>query len=1065
MNWWLVIVAGWLLMNAAAAQTLVAGNIATDSFWAAANGPYLLSGDVVIQNGATLTLEAGTTVYMGANASLTVQAGAVQAKGNAANPVRVLSDKTRQGQAAAPGDWGQWVFTSGTLNTRLDYVLFEHGRGVVVNGSAPVLNYLTLRNHQGAAITVDLSASPVGVGNLATGNTLNGVAVPAGDITGNVKWGLRGIPYVVGSGKLSVGKSPALQAVEPGTVEQGQTVNLKVTGTRLDGVTRASFSQTGLPLTLLAGNSTSQVNLQLQAAAAAATGTADLRLQVDAGEIVLANAITIIPPIPAISSLSPNTVLAGAGPTEITVIGRNFTSASEVLFSAAAVTTRFVSATELRATLPSQSSLGTLQAQARSPDAAHPGQYLLSNQVALTVQAPVPPTLTIEPTPIALPPDSKPHNITIRLSKADYRDNTLTLSTSDATRATASPTSVLVPAGQTSAQVSITPLQAGTASFMVDSANLQRISVPLFITSDFRGANTAYSVPVGIVVESASAPVASPTALLSQRVGIAVGGVLSNVSPAAWALGYSPTVTVYGTGIPSGAQVSMLPSTGLTLGAPAVSADGTQLQFVFDAAADAPVGPRRVVVKGADGKELAFTDPAKAYIQLMTGLPTVDSVGPNFATRGTLIQLSARGRNLQQGRLSVSPAGGIVVDANPQISADGTSLTAYLQIAADAPLGNRLAQVTTPAATSADTASPANTLSIVSSVGQTITPVAAPLVGVMVGSGTSTPVTASTQSAALPVGVLLGAGVAEISPKVGVTGTQTVVTVRGAGLQSVTAVSLAPATGITLTAPSVNPAGTELSFTATIDANAALGARRLRLLAGSTPVTFSMSTDDNFLISAPIPELDSVSPPVLLAGQPTVAMTVRGRNLANITGVRFDPPQNITVTSPFVSSAGGTSLSFSATVAAGASSGIRTVIVGSVAGESSAVQQAGNMVRIASQLGSTYAHLSAPLVGVHVGETGPTTQNVASLLASDIVGVTIDSTPASQSINSTVASARVGAVVGGIAQTMIPNGWLQGVTGTITVTGSGLSGVTSVSATPATGLLFAAPSSAATARN
>lgn len=217
------------------------------------------------------------------------------------------------------------------------------------------------------------------------------------------------------------------------------------------------------------------------------------------------------------------------------------------------------------------------------------------------------------------------------------------------------------------------------------------------------------------------------------------------------------------------------------------------------------------------------------------------------------------------------------------------------------------------------------------------------------------------------------------------------------------------------------------------------------------------SSDSNFLISAPVPELASVAPQVLLAGQPSLTMTVRGRNLANISGVRFDPPQNITVTGPFVTSADGTSLSFTTTVAAGAATGIRTVIVASAAGESSSVQQAGNMVRIANQLGATYAGLSSPAVGVLVDSIAPPPQSVAGTLASETIGVTVDSTPVSQSVNSTVASMRVGVVVGAAAQAMTPGGWLQSASGSVTIMGLGLDSVTAVTATPSIGILFDPP--------
>lgn len=362
-----------LLPSAASAQTAVSGAIAADTRWTAANSPYLLSGELQVQGGATLSIDPGVTLYMAAGARLTVQAGTVRALGTAALPIRVLSDKARQGQVAAPGDWDQWVFGSGTTSsTRLEQVVFEHGKGLAIRGSAPVLNYVDIRNQQGAAISIDLAASPTGVGNKASGNALNGIAVPAGDVSGTVRWGLRGIPYVVTAGTVSVGASPVVSGITPATVEQGQTVTLTVNGSRLGGLAQAAFDKPGLALTPFSGGSASQQFLQLQVDAAAAPGPASLRLQLDAGELRIADAVTVTAPMPAITALEPSTVLAGAGSTQVTVTGRNFGASSEVLFNSAAVPTVVVSSTQLRATLPNQSTPANLSTQVRNPDTARP---------------------------------------------------------------------------------------------------------------------------------------------------------------------------------------------------------------------------------------------------------------------------------------------------------------------------------------------------------------------------------------------------------------------------------------------------------------------------------------------------------------------------------------------------------------------------------------------------------------------------------------------------------------------------------------------------------------------
>ena len=189
----------WLLVlvytTSAHAQTPVTGAIAANTHWTVAESPYLVSGDVIIQNNAILTIDPGVTVYMAARCQcLTVQAGGVQAHGTATNSINVLSDKSRLAQASAPGDWKQWVFNAGTTNTKLEHVTFEHGGGLTVNGCAPTFNHLNINNHLGAAITLDLAASPAGVGNRAIGNTINGIAVPPGDIKGQRQVGAAGHP-------------------------------------------------------------------------------------------------------------------------------------------------------------------------------------------------------------------------------------------------------------------------------------------------------------------------------------------------------------------------------------------------------------------------------------------------------------------------------------------------------------------------------------------------------------------------------------------------------------------------------------------------------------------------------------------------------------------------------------------------------------------------------------------------------------------------------------------------------------------------------------------------------
>ena len=1033
------------------------GAIGSDTTWTAAASPYVVTGTVAVQGGATLRIEPGVTIYMGAASRLTVVSGSLRANGTVSAPIRVLSDKARLGGNPAPGDWDQWVFFAGTSNTLLERVLFEHGKGLAVMGSSPVFNYVEIRNQLGPAIAIDLSASPTGVGNRASGNTLNAISVPSGDVAGIVRWGVRGIPYLVSAGTVSVGSSPAIASVSPATVEQGQTLTLTVNGSRLDGLTGAALDQSGLTLTPFTGGSSSQAFLQLRVDAGAALGPANLRLQLDAGQALLNGAVTVTAPLPAITALDPMVVLAGLGATDITVTGRNFTNVSQVLFNSATVPTVFLSTTQLRATLPNQSTPATLQTQVQTPDSGRPGQYLTSNAVALTVQAPVPPTVAVEPTPVALPPDGKPHAITVRLSKADYRDNTLTFASSDSNKLSVSPASATIAAGQTTTTITLVPKLTGTATLTVDSTTLQRVSVPVFITADFRGANTAYAAPVGIVVQTNSVPDTTPVTVGGSAVGVSVGAVLTRVSPAAWAVGGTPTLVVQGSGIPAGAQVSLLPATGVGVGPVSVSADGAQLSTTLTTASDAPTGPRRLYVRDAAGKEIVFANPASSMLQIMAGLPAIDSIDPIFGTRGTTMKVLVRGRNLQQAQLALLPPTGLRVDSAPVVGSDGSSLTFYVEIATDAPLGAKVVQVTTPAGSTESSLLAQNAFSVVSAAKQPVTPVTSSLVGVLVGSSTPPSQSFANTAASGLVGVVIGASISDVTPNVGVTGSQSLVTARGVGLQAVNAVTIVPSTGITVTAPVVNGAGTELTFTVSVDAAAATGPRRLTISTPSGPLTLARPSDGSFLVSAPVPELTAVTPQVVLAGQNNVAMFVRGRNFTNVSAVRLEPPQSSSVTGQITASSDGTTLAFDLNVAGGAVSGPRAIVVTTAAGDSTSTVLAGNMVRIASQVGPTYNSLVSAQVGVLVGSAGTTPDPLSLTAASPAVGIMVGSLPGPDTVSTTAASATVGVVVGPVAQTVTPSGWLQGAAGSIVVTGNNLDAVTAVAVVPSTGLIVGAP--------
>lgn len=107
---------------------------------------------------------------------------------------------------------------------------------------------------------------------------------------------------------------------------------------------------------------------------------------------------TGVPSSVVVTSISPNTVQAGAGNTTLTVSGANFVSSSVVTFNGQSLTTTYSSATLLTATIPASdlTSGKTVQIGVSNPNAAP------STTVAFQIDNPVPVLTAITPGSVAL---------------------------------------------------------------------------------------------------------------------------------------------------------------------------------------------------------------------------------------------------------------------------------------------------------------------------------------------------------------------------------------------------------------------------------------------------------------------------------------------------------------------------------------------------------------------------------------------------------------------------------------------------------------------------------------
>ncbi len=117
--------------------SVAGGSLTADATWTAASGPYQINGSLTVASGATLTIEPGTTVYLGSGVKLTVaNGGRLLAEGTEAAPISF---------AAPPGagtSWGGLTINGavGSPETRIAYAYFQGNGGTCIEVAGGTLN-------------------------------------------------------------------------------------------------------------------------------------------------------------------------------------------------------------------------------------------------------------------------------------------------------------------------------------------------------------------------------------------------------------------------------------------------------------------------------------------------------------------------------------------------------------------------------------------------------------------------------------------------------------------------------------------------------------------------------------------------------------------------------------------------------------------------------------------------------------------------------------------------------------------------------------------------------------
>ena len=119
-----------LWMSEARADTIISTDILVSTSWTQAGSPYVVTQNINVLAGATLTIDPGVIVRFNSQTGMSVL-GRLLAEGNSPNPILIT------GSQAIPGSWeGIGIYgTSAAHNSgsRFNYVTIEYGGNYYAN--------------------------------------------------------------------------------------------------------------------------------------------------------------------------------------------------------------------------------------------------------------------------------------------------------------------------------------------------------------------------------------------------------------------------------------------------------------------------------------------------------------------------------------------------------------------------------------------------------------------------------------------------------------------------------------------------------------------------------------------------------------------------------------------------------------------------------------------------------------------------------------------------------------------------------------------------------------------